>query len=442
MRGFTIVWFGQIISMLGTAMSNFALTLWAYEITGKATPLAMIGFFFITPMVLLGPFVGTIVDRSNRKLMMMLSDLAAALTMLVVLLLYFSNNLQIWHLYISATVTGIFQGFQWPAYSAAISLMLPKEQYGRADGMLELAGNASMVVAPLLAGALISPIGVGGILIADLVSAVFAIATLLVIHIPQPQKSTAGIEGEGAFHKEAAYGFKYIFARPSLVGLQVVFLFANFFNLLGFAVFAPMILARTGNNELIFGSVESIGAVGGVLGGLAMTVWGGFQRRIHGVLLGWMIAGFFGQALTGLGRSLPIWGIGVFIVTFCGPILNASNQALWQAKVPPDIQGRVFSTRRLIAWFASPIAHLLAGPLADNLMEPAMAPNGKLAPIFSWLVGTGTGAGISLMLFFTGLMMGFTSIAGYLFSTIRRVEKLLPDHDEQDMEIAASSGSD
>jgi len=178
MRGFTIVWFGQIISMLGTAMSNFALTLWAYEITGKATPLAMIGFFFITPMVLLGPFVGTIVDRSNRKLMMMLSDLAAALTMLVVLLLYFSNNLQIWHLYISATVTGIFQGFQWPAYSAAISLMLPKEQYGRADGMLELAGNASMVVAPLLAGALISPIGVGGILIADLVSAVFAIATL------------------------------------------------------------------------------------------------------------------------------------------------------------------------------------------------------------------------------------------------------------------------
>lgn len=429
MRGFAIVWVGQIISMLGTAMSNFALTLWAYELTGKATPLAMIGFFFVTPMVILGPFVGTIVDRSNRKLMMMLSDLAAAITMLFVLLLYFSNNLQIWHLYISATVTGIFQGFQWPAYSAAISLMLPKKQYARADGMLELAGNASTVVAPLLAGALIGPIGIGGILAIDLISAFFAIGTLLIIPIPQPSKSSAGVEGEGTFLKETVYGFKYIFSKPSLLGLQIIFLFGNFFNVLGFAVFAPMILARTGNNAIIFGSIESIGALGGVLGGLVMTLWGGFKNRVHGILLGWMIAGFFGQTLTGIGKALPVWAIGIFIVTFCAPILNASNQALWQAKVPPDIQGRVFSTRRLIAWFASPIAHLLSGPLADNFLEPAMIENGKLAPVFGWVVGTGPGSGIALMLIFTGLMIGFTSIVGYFFPTIHHVEEFLPDYE-------------
>ncbi len=429
MKGFSVVWVGQIISLIGTAMSNFALTLWAYEVTGKATPLALVGFFFVTPMVILGPFVGALVDRGNRKFLMMLSDLAAAVTMLFVLILFLTDNLQIWHLYISATITGIFQGFQWPAYSAAISLMLPKEQYARANGMLELAGNASFVVAPLLAGALIAPLGVGGIITIDLVSAIFAITTLFLVHIPQPEKSAAGKEGEGNFFQEAAYGFRYIFARPSLLALQIIFLVGNFFNALAFAVFAPMILGRTGNNELIFGSVQSIGAVGGVVGGLAMTAWGGFKRRIHGVLLGWVFAGFFGQMVTGLGNSLMVWGIGIFILSFFAPILNASNQSIWQAKVPPDIQGRVFSTRRLIAWFASPLSRLIAGPLADNVMEPAMADGGALTPIFGWLVGTGTGAGIALMFVLTGILLGITGAIGYLFPIVRRVEALLPDHE-------------
>ena len=429
MKGFTVVWIGQIISLIGTAMSNFALTLWAYEITGKATPLALVGFFFVTPMVVLGPFVGALIDRGNRKLMMMLSDLAAAVTMLVVLILFLTDNLQIWHLYVSATVTGIFQGFQWPAYSAAISVMLPKEHYARADGMMELAGNASYVVAPLLAGALIAPLGVGGIISIDLVSAVFAVATLLLVHIPQPVKSAAGEDAQGSFFQEAVYGFRYIFARPSLIGLQLVFLTGNLFNLLAFAVFAPMVLGRTGNNELIFGSTQTIGAIGGVLGGLVMSVWGGFKRRIHGVLLGWICAGFFGQVVVGLGKSLLLWGIGIFIVSFFAPILNASNQAIWQAKVSPDVQGRVFSTRRLIAWFASPLSWLIAGPLADYIMEPAMADGGSLVPVFGWLVGTGTSAGIALMFIFSGILLGITGMMGYLFPAVRRVEQLLPDHE-------------
>ncbi len=429
MRGFTVVWVGQIVSLLGTAMSNFALTLWAYEITGKATPLAMVGFFFVTPMVILGPFVGALIDRGNRKLMMMLSDLAAALTMLFVFVLFLTDNLQIWHLYVAATITGIFQGFQWPAYSAAISLMLPKGQYARANGMLELAGNASTVVAPLLAGVLIAPLGLGGILSIDLASAIFAIATLLFVKIPQPEKSAAGKEGEGSFFLEAIYGFRYIFARPSLLALQLVFLAGNFFNALAFSVFAPMILGRTGNNELIFGSVQSAGAIGGVVGGLAMSAWGGFKRRIDGVLMGWIVVGIFGQLVTGLGRSLPVWIIGIFIVSFSAPVLNASNQAIWQTKVPPDVQGRVFSTRRLIAWFASPLSRLIAGPLADNVLEPAMMEGGALAPVFGWLVGTGTGAGIALIFVFTGILISFTGVSGYLFSTIRQVESLLPDHE-------------
>ena len=428
MRAFTIVWVGQVISLLGTEMTTFALTLWAYKVTGKATPLAMISFFFLVPIVGFGPFVGVLVDRSNRRLMMMLSDLAAALVTLIVLILYTTGRLQIWHLYATAVISGTFQGFQWPAYSATITLMLPKEQYARANGMMEMAGNASTVLAPLLAGALIGLIGLIGILIIDLVSAAVAIGALLFVHISQPPRTEAGRQAQGSFFKEAAYGFHYIFARPSLLGLQMVFLVGNLFGGLGWAVFAPMILGRTGNNELILGSVQSAGAIGGVIGGLAMGAWGGPKRRVHGVLLGWFLGGLLGDMIIGLGRAAPVWAAGALLGTFFAPIINGSNQAIWQAKVAPDVQGRVFTARQFIAWLVLPISQLLAGPLADRLLEPAMAEGGGLASVFGWLVGTGTGAGMALLLVSTGLLTALTGLSGYLFPVVRHAEDILPDH--------------
>jgi len=429
MLAFTTIWIGQVVSLLGTAMSQFALTLWTYEVTGKATPLAMLGFFFVTPMVLLGPFIGVLVDRGNRKLMMMVSDLAAGLTTLIVMVLYTTGSLQIWHLYLTVTITGIFQGFQWPAYSAAISLMLPKEQYGRANGMMSMAGNSSAVFAPILAGALIGPLGLGGILFVDLVSAVVAVGALLFVRIPQPDRTEAGREGEGHFFKEAAYGFRYILARPSLLGLQTVFLVGNFFSGLSFAVQAPMILGRTGNDELILGTVQSAGAIGGVVGALAMSVWGGPKRRVHGVLLGWFSTGLLGQALLGLGQALPVWIGAMFLGTFFTPIVNGSNQAIWQAKVAPDVQGRVFMARQFIAWLVLPLSQLLAGPLADRVLEPAMAQGSSLARVFGRFVGTGTGAGMALMFAVTGLLAALVGLGGYFFPAVRNAEEILIDHD-------------
>src|SRR5574341_1190132 len=161
MFGFTIVWAGQVVSLLGTQMSAFALTIWAYELTGSATALALVGFFFLTPMLVFSPIAGAIVDRSNRKWMMALSDLAAGMATVGVLSLYLTGGLQIWHLYVANAIMGLFQAFQWPAYSAAISVMLPKEQYGRANGMMSLAEAGSGVFAPLLAGAVLGIIGLG-----------------------------------------------------------------------------------------------------------------------------------------------------------------------------------------------------------------------------------------------------------------------------------------
>jgi len=170
MRAFIIVWFGQLVSLLGTGMTQFAITIFAWEITGKATALALVGFFAFGPTVLLSPVAGAIVDRANRKLVMMLSDLVSALMTGVILLLFLAGKLQIWHLYIAGGLSGAFQAFQFPAYSAAMTMMLPKDHYARASGMLSIAESASGIVAPILAGALIALIGIGGILAIDLVT--------------------------------------------------------------------------------------------------------------------------------------------------------------------------------------------------------------------------------------------------------------------------------
>ncbi len=435
MLAFTIVWIGQAISLLGTSMSAFALTIWAYQLTGKATALALAGFFHVTPLLIMSPIAGAIVDRSNRKFMMMISDLASGLATSAILLLFLAGQLQIWHLYIANAVTGTFQTFQWPAYSAAITMIVPKKHYARAHAMNDLAGNSSGIFAPLLAGALLPLIGLGGILGIDVITFIAAIGTLLAVHIPQPEASAEGLQSRGSLLQEAAYGFRYIFSRPSLLGLQTVFLVGNFFSSIAYTLVPPMILARTGSNALIFGSVQTAGAIGGVVGGLVMSAWGGSRRKVDGVLAGWALSGLFGASLLGLGRALPLWASGSFLGAFLVPLINSSNQAIWQSKVAPDLQGRVFATRRLIAWFVTPLATLIAGPLADYVFEPGLNPgssvpwSGLLSATFGWLVGQGAGAGMAVIIILSGITMTLVGLGSYAVPFVRNVERILPDHD-------------
>jgi DHA3 family macrolide efflux protein-like MFS transporter len=428
MRAFGVIWFGQVISLLGSAMTAFAVTIWVYEGTEKATALALTGFFFVTPLLLLSPVAGALVDRYNRRVMMMVSDLASGATTVVLLALYAAGYLEVWHLFVLNAINGAFQAFQWPAFSAAISLMVAKEQYGRANGLMELAGSASQIVAPILAGALIGPIGLTGILMIDVFTFVFAVGTLMFVRIPQPETSPAGQEGHGNLLTESSYGFRYILQRPSLLGLQLIFMIGNFFSGIAFAVYAAMILARTGNDEVVFGTVQSVGAIGAVAGGAAMAAWGGPKRRVHGVLGGWILSGLF-LSMAGVAQNLPAWAAAGFLGMFLVPIINGSNQAIWQAKVAPDVQGRVFATRATIAWLVMPLARLLAGPLADQVLEPAMSEGGGFTSAFGWLVGTGTGAGMALMFVVTGLLAALAGLVGYLFPAVRYAEDILPDHD-------------
>lgn len=332
MRAFTIVWIGQVISLLGTGMTSFALIVWAWQKTGSATALALMTFFYFGPTVLLSPIAGALVDRWNRKLVMMLSDLTAGLTTVVLLILFATDQLQIWHLFVAGAFAGAFQAFQWPAYSAAITTMIPKEHYARASGMLSLAESSSNIAAPLLAGILLTVIGIAGVMLIDVSTFLVAIAALLWVHIPQPALTEEGRKSQGSLWAESVYGFRYIFERASLLGLQMVFFASNLISTLGFTLLAPLILSRTGNNAVILGSVQSAAGIGGVIGGLLLSIWGGPKRKVHGVLLGITFASLLGELLMGLGRSLYVWATAAFSAALLLPIINGSNQAIWQAK--------------------------------------------------------------------------------------------------------------
>ena len=428
MFGFTIVWLGQIVSVLASSMSQFGLTIFMYEQTRSALAMGMMQVFYITPFLIISPIAGVMVDRHNRKMMMMVSDMAAGVATLIILILQSFGILAFWHLYAASIVYGLGMAFQWPAYSAAISTMVPKEQYSRANGMMSIIEAGPGVIAPLLAGALLPLIGLTGVLFIDVATFLFAIGALMIVYVPQPPRTEEGAQGQGGILKEAAYGFQYIFKRPSLLGLQLIFFIGNLFAGIGFSVFAPMILSRTEGSSLIFGSVQTAGAIGGLVGGLVMSIWGGFKRRVNGVLLGWIIFGI-GMAIAGLTGGLPVWITGIVLVALVGSLTNSSNQAIWQSKVAPDVQGRVFSARRLIAWFTNPISPVIGGALADYLLEPAMKTVSPLSSTFGWLVGTGAGSGMGLLLVTCGIMGSLVGLAGYFSPVIRNVEDILPDHD-------------
>ena len=429
MFGFSIVWLGQLVSMTGSGMTRFALTIWVWQETGEATALAIVAIFSFAPAIFFSPIAGAIVDRVSRKRVMIASDLAAGLSTVALLILFSTGHLEIWHLWAAGFFASAFESFQFPAYSAAITTMIEKKHYTRANAMLAMVQSASMIIAPALAGALLGFIGINGIMIIDIVTFLFAIGTLLLVVIPDPAETAAGRASRGTLLQESVFGFRYIFSNRSLLGLLLIFFTTNLTFGLTMILLAPMILSRTADNTVILGTTMMMFGIGGVVGGLVIAAWGGFKRRIHGVLLGLVFLSIFGQIVIGVGQSIQVWAVGAFLALFFMPLVNGSSQAIWQAKVSPDIQGKVFATRRLIAQISSPVAMIMGGRLADAVFEPAMASGGAFARFFRPLVGSGPGSGMAVIFVFAGIVGVIAAMIGYLVPVIRDVETLLPDHD-------------
>lgn len=429
MRAFTVIWAGQVASLLGTAMTSFALIVFALNITNSPTVAAFVAVAAFAPVVLVSPFAGTLVDRWTRKRVIVLADLGAASSTAALLLLQLTGRLEVWHIYPAVAVAGAFSSFHFPAFSAAVTLMIPKEQYARASGMLSLAGSLSAIFAPPVAAVLLDAVGLGTVFALDLATFLAAVSTVLAVTIPQPAATAEGMEGRGSFLRETAYGFRYILKRRSLLGLQLVFFGVNLVASFSFILLYPMVLFRTAGDTILLGYVLSAGAVGQVVGGVVLSTWGGPRRRIHGVLLGMVLASLFGGLVIGIGQSWIVWAAGNFLAGAFIIIINGSNQAIWQSKVAPDVQGRVFAVRRLIAQVSAPVAMAAAGPMAELVFEPGMQAGGSLTPAFGWLTGTGPGTGMAVMFVLTGILGALVGASGYASRAVRNVETILPDHE-------------
>lgn len=429
MKIFLIIWIGQLVSLLGTGMTRFALILWAWQQTGEATTLALLGFFAYIPYVLISPFAGIVVDRHDRRLVMLVADLCAGVMTIGLLLLFMTGYLRIWHLYVAQTLTSVFEAFQLPAYSAATTMLVSKKQYARTSGMRSLAESTSTVLAPIFAGTLLTVINIDGIMFIDVLSFLCAMGTLLLVRIPHPAATTHKAEPRSSKIQELSFGFRYIFARKGLLGLLLIFSGMNLFAALTyFSILPAMILARTNSNSIALATVQGALGIGGIVGGLVISIWGGPKRRIHACLSGAALSFLVGDFLLAIGRTLPVWAIAAFLASIFIPFITSAQQAIWQSKVAPDVQGRVFSAKGMMQLATFPLGYLLAGILADHVFEPAMASGGALSEVFGWLVGVGPGAGIASMFVCTSVLGMGMSLSGYVFRSVRNVETDLPDH--------------
>ena len=424
--GFTIIWLGQLISLIGTGFTDFSLAIWVFEQTGQASPLAITLLCSFAPSIFFSAFAGVIVDRFNRKNILIITNTIDGIISLIIMLLYIVKLLDIWHLYLLTFISGICTAFQFPAYLASITFLLPKSQYGRASGLISFAESLPRVLAPFLGAVFLKLIGVPGILSFDIITYLIVLIALFNVHIPQPKKENQSDNKNYSYRQDLIYGFKYMTDRSSLLWLQIIFATFNF--LIGFSsgCLTAMILLKTNNNQETLSFVLSFGAIGGVIGSIVASVWKGTKRKIDGLLGGTIISNV-GRLIVGIEGDAFTWLSGIFVLQFFTQIANSSNQAIWQSKVAPTIQGRIFAIRRLIAQSSYPIGLILAGYSADHLFEPAFSQKSILSEIFAPVVGTKPGSGIGLMFVMAGSLGIAIGIAAYFINNIRNVEEILPD---------------
>ncbi len=430
MRTFLIIWLGQMVSTIGSFMTVFALTIWVWEKTGSATAMALVGFFAQIPKLLITSFAGIAVDRYDRRNLMLLGEIAAFFCTLAVALLFFTQQLEVWHLYVIVALYGGFGQLQILAYSASIALLVPQEQFTRAESLGSAVNYGAAIFSPALAGFLYPSLGLQSIFWIDLATFGAAFITLLIVRIPRPSPSTTTSEDTESLWKKLTFGFRYIWANPSLTAMAIAFTFFALPNDITKALYSPMILARTGGDSQILGAVTTAAGIGGVTGALILGAWGGFKRRINGMLTGFIGHGIF-KVIMGIGQTAPVWMGAHFFATSLMPMFYSSSNAIWYAKVPSELQGRVLAADQLIGVAVSAIAPLIAGFLADRIFEPAMQSGGNLAPIFGQFFGTTTGSGITLLFVSMAICTVIVGVIGYTVPALLQVEDSQPKLPQQ-----------
>lgn len=423
MISFQLIAAGQLISILGSAMSNFAIGIWIWKTTGKATPFSMISVAFALSSLLFTPIAGVLVDRWPRKLSLILPAVVSSLMMGFLLVLFISNQIRLPYIYISAFIMGVANSFEFPAFTSLVTVMLPKEQYNKGNSYLSLIESAPGILAPILAGFLMTFMGIPGILAIDIVTFIVVILVILKIRIPhiseKIQKSGYRLR---EIAKEAWEGFQFMGSRKPLLYLLMMWFFLNFFGGFSGVLFTPYILAKTNNNQLFLGTVNGAFGLGGILCAVLLMVWMGPKKKIKGLLSGLMI-GYLSTVLFVFCGPLYQFVAMALLGSFGNTFAYTFSQSIWQTKTPILLQGRVFSARKIIAQISGPITMGISGPLVDYVLFPIVKNN----PFLPMWLGTGKANALALSILFGGTLSLTTVIVAMTNKKIRQIETVIPD---------------
>ncbi len=412
------------VSLIGSQISEYAVSIAVFRATGHATPLALVAFFSSAPAILLGGISGALADRFDRRTIMLIANLGFTVVNGLLLLSFASGAFRLWHLYALTLGASLFTSLAGPAFQASVAMLVPDSQRDRANAIGQMTGAAAGVIAPAVAGILYALVGVVGSIGIDIATFIAAIVVLAVVRIPRPAESAEGRAMRSALWRQVFDGFRYLAARPVLLGFCGYVSVVNFLANGALVLLTPYVLARIGSAQL-FGVVLAVMNVGGIAGALVIGAGGRIGSRMNTVMLAIVSAGLF-IGLAGVARDALTLGAALFLLLFVLAFANAPFWSIMQAKIAPDLQGRVFAAYLQVAMLLAPLASLVAGPLADRVFEPARRQS--IWRDVGWLVGVGPGAGMGMMFVVAGSVILTLSLAVYAIPAVRRLEADLPDH--------------
>src|SRR3990172_1104546 len=403
LRRFAPLWGGQAVSLLGSRLVQFALVWHLTVQTGSTAVLATATLVAMLPEVFLGPFAGALVDRWDRRKVMIFADAAVALTTLGLVLLFLSGTVQIWQIYVAMFLRGLGGAFHWPAMQASTSLMVPKKHLSRLSGANQALQGLLTIAAPPLGALLLSVMPMQWVLSIDLGTAALAILPLLFISIPRPVHK----DGEAAVTPESVWrdvraGLRYVGSWPGMLAILLMAMIINFLINPAFS-FLPLLVTRHFQGGAVeLGWLESGFGVGIITGGVLLSVWGGFKRKVITSMSG-LIGMGAGILIVGLADKDGYWAAmaGMAMMGFMNPLVNGPLFALLQSKVDPEMQGRVFTLIVSGSAAISPLGMIVASPVAE------------------WL-------GIQAWYVVGGLVCAAMGVAGFLIKSVITIDEQEP----------------
>ncbi|MFH8618834.1 amino acid adenylation domain-containing protein [Streptomyces sp. NPDC017979] len=435
-RRFVAVAASQMVSQTGSALTEFALPLWIYLATDSVAWFGLFAVLGIVPGLLAAPVLGGLVDRVDRRRVMLACTLVCGTSEAVLALLHVLDALRPWHVGVLMAILSVSLTGQRLAFQSAIPQLVPKRYLGHANGVVQISGGIAQVVAPLAAVGLLAAIGLGGVLLIDVVSYVAAALVLLAVRFPR----TLAARRRETLKQEITAGFQLVWRRPGFRAMLVFFAVLNLFLPVLFQLVPPLVLGFSGLGTVA--TVSLAGGIGALTGGLAMGVWGGPRhRRMRGMLLVVPVLAFF-SVLTGLRPELLVVCAGVFGTSASLSLLNGIYLTIVQVKVPQRFHGRVMALNQLVAWSTLPVGFLLIAPFGTRYLEPLMASDGALADTLGTVIGTGDGRGIGLLYVLLGAALLLLGAVSLRVRVLARFDQEVPDAQADDLVGLAALTSD